>query len=41
LAPAVSGPRLAAHKALCLQSIDQLRYVVLGNQKVLLDLDRP
>ena len=29
----------AAHKALCLQSIDQSRYVVLGDQKALLDLD--
>ena len=41
LAPAVSGAGLAAHKALCLQSIDQSRYVVLGDQKALLDLDRP
>lgn len=39
LAPAVSGAGLAAHKALCLQSIDQSRYVVLGDQKALLDLD--
>jgi hypothetical protein len=41
LAPAVSGAGLAAHKALCPQSIDQSRYVVLGDQKALLDLDRP
>jgi hypothetical protein len=39
LAPGVSGAGLAAHKALCLQSIDQSRYVVLGDQKALLDLD--
>ena len=38
LAPAVSGAGLAAHKARCLQSIDQSRYVVLGDQKALFHL---